>query len=287
MTQLRPRLTSAWMSPWVATTRPSLTATMTPQPVPQNRQGALFQLSCGLVARHDDVGGLGRQGDPGNRRGGGGGLRLDDVATGELPWLSLPQSGWRAARSGGRRARPTARRAGRGSSASRSTMPRSLAVSSVTTILPAALAPWTSTPSSAARCRRDTGPAGPGGHGRGRLVMCSSAGIGVARRRRGRPAPMAATGQAATQSPQPVQRLGVDLGPRHPPEHRRKARSHLRGRRRRSCGRATPRAARQPAAMRTGSCRGTDPPRSSPRREMAAGAPRIAVTARAGRVGRR
>ena len=50
---------------------------------------------------------------------------------------------------------------------------------------------------------------------------------------------------------------------------------------------STPWVARQPAAMRMGSCRGTDPPRSSPRREMAAGAPRIAVTARASRVGRR
>ena len=28
------------MSPWVATTRPSLTATFTPQPTPQNRHGA-------------------------------------------------------------------------------------------------------------------------------------------------------------------------------------------------------------------------------------------------------
>src|SRR5262245_43820924 len=28
------------MSPWVATTRPSLTATLTPQPVPQKRHGA-------------------------------------------------------------------------------------------------------------------------------------------------------------------------------------------------------------------------------------------------------
>src|SRR5262252_9204297 len=44
-TQLRPRLTSAFMSPCVATTRPSLVATMTPQPVPQNRQGALFHFS--------------------------------------------------------------------------------------------------------------------------------------------------------------------------------------------------------------------------------------------------
>src|SRR5690606_25072585 len=42
--QLRPRLTSACMSPWVATTLPSLTPTMTPQPVPQNRQGALLHL---------------------------------------------------------------------------------------------------------------------------------------------------------------------------------------------------------------------------------------------------
>src|SRR5262249_41893212 len=45
LTQLRPRLTSALVSPWVATTRPSLVATMTPQPVPQNRHGALFHLS--------------------------------------------------------------------------------------------------------------------------------------------------------------------------------------------------------------------------------------------------
>ena len=45
LTQLRPRLTSALVSPWVATTRPSLVATMTPQPVPQNRQGALFHFS--------------------------------------------------------------------------------------------------------------------------------------------------------------------------------------------------------------------------------------------------
>src|SRR5262249_59418569 len=45
LTQLSPRLTSAFMSPWVATTRPSLVATMMPQPVPQNRQGALSHLS--------------------------------------------------------------------------------------------------------------------------------------------------------------------------------------------------------------------------------------------------
>jgi hypothetical protein len=41
---LRPRLTSAFISPWVATTRPALTPTMTPQPVPQKRQGALDHL---------------------------------------------------------------------------------------------------------------------------------------------------------------------------------------------------------------------------------------------------
>src|SRR5262249_17109656 len=45
LTQLRPRLTSALVSPWVATTRPSLVATMTPQPVPQNRHGALSHFS--------------------------------------------------------------------------------------------------------------------------------------------------------------------------------------------------------------------------------------------------
>src|SRR3954452_8586948 len=33
------------MSPWVATTRPSFTPTMTPQPVPQKRQGALSHFS--------------------------------------------------------------------------------------------------------------------------------------------------------------------------------------------------------------------------------------------------
>src|SRR5947209_8335214 len=33
------------MSPWVSTTRLSLVATITPHPVPQNRQGALFHCS--------------------------------------------------------------------------------------------------------------------------------------------------------------------------------------------------------------------------------------------------
>ena len=45
LTQFRPRLTSALISPWVATTRPSLVATITPQPVPQKRQGALSHFS--------------------------------------------------------------------------------------------------------------------------------------------------------------------------------------------------------------------------------------------------
>src|SRR5215475_4846729 len=45
LTQLRPRLTSALVSPWVATTRPSFVATITPQPVPQNLHGALFHFS--------------------------------------------------------------------------------------------------------------------------------------------------------------------------------------------------------------------------------------------------
>src|SRR5690242_17489103 len=39
--QLRPRFTSACGSPCVAMTRLSLTATVTPQPVPQKRHGAL------------------------------------------------------------------------------------------------------------------------------------------------------------------------------------------------------------------------------------------------------
>src|SRR3954468_14237419 len=43
--QLRPRLTSALGSPCFAMTRLSFTATDTPQPVPQNRQGALDHLT--------------------------------------------------------------------------------------------------------------------------------------------------------------------------------------------------------------------------------------------------
>src|SRR5687767_11751913 len=42
--QFRPRFTSACMSPCVATTWPCLTPTITPQPVPQNRQGAFDHL---------------------------------------------------------------------------------------------------------------------------------------------------------------------------------------------------------------------------------------------------
>src|SRR6188472_3576502 len=48
--QLRPLLTSACGSPWVATTRLPFTATVTPQPVPQKRQGALDHFSCGSAA---------------------------------------------------------------------------------------------------------------------------------------------------------------------------------------------------------------------------------------------
>src|SRR6187549_2034359 len=42
--QLRPRFTSASVSPWVATTLPSFTPTITPHPVPQKRHGALDHL---------------------------------------------------------------------------------------------------------------------------------------------------------------------------------------------------------------------------------------------------
>src|SRR6185436_3512541 len=48
LTQLTPRFTSACGSPCVATTWPSFTATFTPQPTPQKRQGAFDHLS--LVA---------------------------------------------------------------------------------------------------------------------------------------------------------------------------------------------------------------------------------------------
>src|SRR5688500_16700955 len=45
-----PRLTSACGSPWVATTCPSLTATLTPQPTPQKRQGAFDHLRLAASA---------------------------------------------------------------------------------------------------------------------------------------------------------------------------------------------------------------------------------------------
>src|SRR6185503_4781942 len=49
-TQLIPRFTSLFWSPCVATTRPSLTATITPQPTPQKRHGAFDHLSCAASA---------------------------------------------------------------------------------------------------------------------------------------------------------------------------------------------------------------------------------------------
>src|SRR4051812_35567143 len=42
--QLSPRFTSASVSPWVATTLPSFTPTITPHPVPQKRHGAFDHL---------------------------------------------------------------------------------------------------------------------------------------------------------------------------------------------------------------------------------------------------
>src|SRR5258707_3838661 len=42
--QFSPRLTSASVSPWVATTLPALTPTITPHPVPQKRHGAFDHL---------------------------------------------------------------------------------------------------------------------------------------------------------------------------------------------------------------------------------------------------
>src|SRR5687768_18168320 len=49
-TQLTPRFTSACGSPWVATTCPSLTATLMPQPTPQKRHGALDHLRLAASA---------------------------------------------------------------------------------------------------------------------------------------------------------------------------------------------------------------------------------------------
>src|SRR5688500_9319477 len=49
-TQLTPRLTSDCWSPCVATTWPSFTATVTPQPTPQKRHGAFDHLRCDAFA---------------------------------------------------------------------------------------------------------------------------------------------------------------------------------------------------------------------------------------------
>ena len=81
MMQLRPRLTSASVSPWVATTLPSFTPTMTPQPVPQNRHGAFDHWICS-----DPNSTLNRlrhrgYGDIGDACGDGGGVRFQHVAT--------------------------------------------------------------------------------------------------------------------------------------------------------------------------------------------------------------
>lgn len=51
LTQFRPRLTGASRSPWVATTRPSLTPTPTEHPVQQDRQAALSHRISGVANR--------------------------------------------------------------------------------------------------------------------------------------------------------------------------------------------------------------------------------------------
>ncbi len=84
MTQLRPRLTSDLMSPWVATTRLSLVATMTLQPVPQKRQGALFQFELARVAVGDEIGGQRRHRHSAGGGGDGGGFQLQHLAAVEL-----------------------------------------------------------------------------------------------------------------------------------------------------------------------------------------------------------
>ena len=81
--QFSPRLTSASVSPWVATTLPSLTPTITPQPVPQNRHGAFDHLiSSDPDAALHRLRGRGN-GDAGSRGGDGGGLRLQQFASRE------------------------------------------------------------------------------------------------------------------------------------------------------------------------------------------------------------
>ena len=173
MTQLRPRLTSACGSPWVATTRPSLTATITPQPVPQKRQGALDHLQLGLVAWHHDVGGLGRQGDAGHGGGGRGGLALMIVAAGELHGSASLGLGERFDLVEDQHGRQHAGELADAGQIARRCR-RELSVSSVTTILPVSLAPWTSTPSSADRAARTAGQRGrPGMDEQARDVQLS------------------------------------------------------------------------------------------------------------------
>ena len=138
-----------------------------------------------------------------------------------------------AVRSGGRPARPTARRRARGSLASRSTMPPELSVSSVTTILPVSLAPWTSTPSSAARAARTAGQrCRPGMDEQARDVQLSRHGRGAAAGDldggdRAEGDALAAAGAGGE----------VDLGRRHAAEHWGGSGSHPRDRRRGSSGR--------------------------------------------------
>ena len=84
MTQFRPRLTSDLMSPWVATTRLSLVATMTPQPVPQKRHGALshFNSLCGALG--DEIGRQRRRRHAARQRRHRGGLQLQNLAAVEF-----------------------------------------------------------------------------------------------------------------------------------------------------------------------------------------------------------
>ena len=75
------------MSPWVATTRLSLVATITPQPVPQKRQGALSHFSSVAsrsVTRLAASAGAGMPAGGGRHRGG---LELQHLAAVEL-WRS-------------------------------------------------------------------------------------------------------------------------------------------------------------------------------------------------------
>ena len=74
--QFRPRLTSASVSPWVATTLPSLTPTITPHPVPQKRHGAFDHLISSDPTPPATGCATAGTVDAGGRRGDGGGLRL-------------------------------------------------------------------------------------------------------------------------------------------------------------------------------------------------------------------